>query len=40
LRPAYSPLVSNSQHGFAHILVESSGDFTVRNYQIINGKLH
>ena len=40
LRPSYSPLVSNSQHGFAHILVESNGDFTVKNYSIINGKLH
>ena len=40
LKPNYSPMVSNSQHGFAHILVESSGDFTVKNYQIINGKLH
>jgi predicted phosphodiesterase len=40
LRPSYSPLVSNSQHGFAHILVDSNGDFTVKNYSIINGKLH
>ena len=40
LRPEYSPLVSNSQHGFAHILVEGNGDFTVKNYSIINGKLH
>lgn len=40
LRPNYSPLVSNSQHGFAHILVEPNGDFTVKNYSIINGKLH
>jgi predicted phosphodiesterase len=40
LRPNYSPLVSNSQHGFAHVLVESNGDFTVKNYSIINGKLH
>ncbi len=40
LRPNYSPMVSNSQHGFAHILVEKNGDFTVKNYQIINGKLH
>jgi hypothetical protein len=40
LKPTYSPMVSNSQHGFAHILVEPSGDFTVKNYQIINGKLH
>lgn len=36
----YSPLVSNSLHGFAHILVESNGNFTVKNYSIINGKLH
>jgi predicted phosphodiesterase len=40
LKPDYSPLVSNSQHGFAHILVESNGDYTVKNFQIINGKLH
>lgn len=40
LRPNYSPMVSNSQHGFAHILVDSNGEFTVKNYQIINGKLH
>jgi predicted phosphodiesterase len=40
LKPTYSPMVSNSQHGFAHILVEKNGDFTVKNYQIINGKLH
>jgi len=40
LRPNYSPLVSNSQHGFAHILVEPGGNYTVHNYQIINGKIH
>lgn len=40
LKPDYSPLVSNSQHGFAHILIEDNGDYTVKNYQIINGKLH
>lgn len=40
LKPNYSPMVSNSQHGFAHIMVESNGDYTVKNYQIINGKLH
>ncbi|MFN5250657.1 MAG: metallophosphoesterase [Bacteroidota bacterium] len=39
LKPDYSPLVSNSQHGFAHILVENNGDYTVKNYQIINGKI-
>jgi predicted phosphodiesterase len=40
LRPNYSPLVSNAHHGFAHILVEKDGSFVVKNYQIINGKLH
>ena len=40
LRPNYSPLISNSQHGFAHVIVEKNGDFTVKNYSIINGKLH
>lgn len=40
LRPNYSPLVSNSQHGFAHITVEEDGQYNVRNYQIINGKIH
>lgn len=40
LRPNYSPLVSNSQHGFAHITVENNGTYHVRNYQIINGKLY
>lgn len=40
LRPDYSPLVSNSQHGFAHIIVEKNGNYTVKNYQIIAGKIH
>jgi predicted phosphodiesterase len=40
LKPNYSPMVSNAQHGFAHITVENNGDYTVKNYQIVNGKLH
>ena len=40
LKPNYSPMVSNAQHGFAHITVENNGDYTVKNYQIINGKIH
>lgn len=39
LKPNYSPMVSNSQHGFAHIMIEKGGDYTVKNYQIINGKI-
>lgn len=40
LRPDYSPLVSNYQHGFAHVVVDNDGTFAVNNYQIINGKIH
>jgi predicted phosphodiesterase len=40
LRPDYSPLVSNYQSGFAHITTDASGDFSVRNWHIIDGKLH
>jgi predicted phosphodiesterase len=39
LSPDYSPLVSNYQHGFAHIMVENNGDYQVKNYQIIKGKI-
>lgn len=39
LRPNYSPLVSNSQHGFAHVTVEKNGDYHVKNYQIHKGKV-
>jgi len=40
LRPNYNPLVSNSQHGFGHITIERNGDYSVKNYQIIKGKIH
>lgn len=40
LKPNYSPLVSNSQHGFAHVIVNSDGNFTVNNKTIINGQIH
>jgi predicted phosphodiesterase len=40
LRPDYSPLVSNYQHGFAHVAVDNDGSFAVNNYQIINGRIH
>jgi predicted phosphodiesterase len=40
LRPDYSPLVSNYQHGFAHVVIDNDGTFAVNNYQIINGKIH
>ena len=40
LRPDYSPLVSNYQHGFAHVIVDNDGTFAVKNMQIINGRIH
>lgn len=40
LRPDYSPLVSNSMHGFAHVTVENNGEYHVRNYQIVDGKIY
>jgi predicted phosphodiesterase len=40
LRPDYSPLVSNYQHGFAHVIIDNDGTFGVKNMQIINGKIH
>ena len=39
LRADYSPLVGNTMHGFAHIQIAKDGDYTVKNYSIINGKL-
>ena len=39
LRADYSPLVGNTMHGFAHIQIAEDGDYNVKNYSIINGKL-
>lgn len=39
LNPDYSPFVSGASHGFAHVTVEPSGEYHVRNYRIYNGKL-
>ena len=39
LRADYSPLVGNTMHGFAHIQIETDGDYTVKNYSIIKGKV-
>jgi predicted phosphodiesterase len=39
LRADYSPLVGNTMHGFAHIQIAEDGDYTVKNYSIIKGKL-
>lgn len=40
LKPDYSPLASNYQHGFAHVIIDKNDHFTVKNHHIINGKIH
>lgn len=37
LNPDYTPFANNYSHGFAHITVEQSGNYRVRNVQIIDG---
>ena len=40
LSPEYSPFANNFMHGFAHIKTENNGDYHVRNFKIINGKIY
>lgn len=40
LSPDYSPFANNYMHGFAHIRTENNGDYHVRNFKIINGKIY
>lgn len=40
LSPGYSPFANNYIHGFAHIKTESNGEFHVRNFKIIKGKIY
>lgn len=39
LRPDYEPLNTKASHGFAHVKIEKSGNYTVENKMIFNGKL-
>lgn len=39
LRPEYATL-NNWNHGFAHLTRESENHFHIKNYMVINGKLH
>lgn len=39
LKPDYSPLVSNYAHGFAHVIVNKDGGYSVHNKRIFNGKI-
>lgn len=40
LNQDYAPFANNYMHGFAHIKTENNGDFHVRNYKIIKGKIY
>lgn len=40
LNPDYSPFANNYMHGFAHIRTENNGDYHVRNFKIIVGKIY
>lgn len=39
LNPDYTPFANNYTHGFAHITVQTGGNYKVRNMQIIDGNL-
>lgn len=39
LRPDYNPFANKYSHGFAHVVVDNKGDFTVKNMRILNGKI-
>jgi predicted phosphodiesterase len=38
LRPDYSPMTGNAQHGFAHVTIEDGGGFLFRNFKVIEKK--
>lgn len=40
LNPEYAPFANNYMHGFAHIRTENNGDYHVRNFKIIGGKIY
>lgn len=37
LNPEYSPFANNYSHGFAHVRTQTSGNYRVKNIQILNG---
>lgn len=39
LNPEYSPFANNFSHGFARIVIQPNGNFSVFNKQIVNGEL-
>ena len=39
LNPRYAPLANNFTHGFTHVRFEKSGNFTVKNIQILDGQI-
>lgn len=39
LSPDYSPFANNYAHGFAHIKTDNLGNYSVKNYRILKGKI-
>jgi len=39
LQPEYNPVSNNYSHGFAHIKTSSNGNYNVRNFRILKGKI-
>jgi predicted phosphodiesterase len=39
LSPDYFPHCNNYGHGFAHAIIDNSGNFSLKNYRIYNGKI-
>lgn len=39
LTPAYAPFGNNYSHGFAHIIVQQNGNYSVKNLQLIDGNI-
>lgn len=39
LNPVYDPFVNKHAHGFAHIKTDREGNYNVRNFRILNGKI-
>jgi len=39
LQPEYNPVSNNYSHGFAHIKTSQNGNYSVRNFRILKGKI-
>jgi hypothetical protein len=39
LSPDYNPVSNNYSHGFAHIQTKTDGNYSVKNFRILKGKI-